>query len=43
MAINEKQNTSVGEDVKKLKPLHSIVKMQNDSHDEKQYEDSSKC
>ena len=43
MTINEKQNTSVGEGVKKLKPLHSIVKMQNDCHDEKQYEDSSKC
>ena len=42
MAINKKQNTSVGEDVKKLKPLHSVVKMQNDYHYEKQYEDSSK-
>jgi len=42
MAINKKQNTSVGGDVKILKPLHSVVKMQNDYHYEKQYEDSSK-
>lgn len=42
MAINKKQNMSVGEDVKILKPLHSVVKMQNDYHYEKQYEDSSK-
>ena len=42
MAINKKQNMSAGEDVKKLKPLHFVVKMQNDCHDEKQYEDSSK-
>ena len=39
---NKKQNTSVGGDVKILKPLHSVVKMQNDYHYEKQYEDSSK-